>query len=227
VTGNSLYYGDNLVVLRESIASESVDLVYLDPPFNSRANYNLLFRSSAGAGSQAQIEAFDDTWHWGSQAEAAFDQVIRFGNTNVADLLRAMRSFLGENDVMAYLAMMCVRLLELHRVLKQTGCLYLHCDPSASHYLKVDLDQIFRVDRFQAEIIWQRTATHNDAKRWPWLSDTILFYSKSEAFHWKPLYRAQHEDAVAMRYRFIEPDGRRFRLGPMDAPAGGRNVRHQ
>ena len=108
---NALYYGDNLRVLRESIASDSVDLIYLDPPFNSQATYNVLFRSPAGARSQAQIEAFEDTWHWGQEAEDAFDQVLRSGNTNAADLLRAMRSVLGENDMMAYLAMMAIRLL--------------------------------------------------------------------------------------------------------------------
>jgi len=145
---NALYYGDNLDVLRENIASESVDLVYLDPPFNSNANYNVLFRSPAGAGSQAQIEAFEDTWHWGQEAESAFDGVMRSGNTNAADLLRAMRSFLGENDMMAYLAMMAVRLLELRRVLKPTGSLYLHCDTTAGHYLKLLLDSAFGIENF-------------------------------------------------------------------------------
>jgi len=118
---NALYYGDNLDVLRESVASGSVDLVYLDPPFNSQAAYNVLFRAPTGAGSQAQIEAFDDTWHWGAEAEGAFDGVMRSGNTAAADLLRAIRVFLGDNDMMAYLAMMAVRLVELHRVLKDQG----------------------------------------------------------------------------------------------------------
>jgi site-specific DNA-methyltransferase (adenine-specific) len=136
---NALFYSDNLRVLRESIASDSVDLIYLDPPFNSQATYNVLFRSPTGTQSQAQIEAFEDTWHWtireGGAADA-FDQVMRSGNTNAADLLRAMHSLLGENDMMAHLAMMAVRLVELHRVLKPTGSFYLHCDPTASHYLK-------------------------------------------------------------------------------------------
>lgn len=153
---NSLYYGDNLEVLRESVARESVDLVYLDPPFNSNANYNVLFKSPAGAGSQAQVEAFEDTWHWGQEAEGAVDQVMRSGNTNAADLLRAMRSFLGENDMMAYIAMMSVRLLELHRVLKPSGSLYLHCDPTANHYLKLLLDAIFGIENFRTEIVWKR-----------------------------------------------------------------------
>jgi adenine specific DNA methylase Mod len=155
--GNALYYGDNLAVLRESIASDSVDLIYLDPPFNSQATYNVLFRSPSGNGSQAQIEAFEDTWHWGEEAESAFDQVMRSGNTNAADLLRAMRSFLGENDMMAYLAMMAVRLVELRRVLKPTGSFYLHCDPTASHYLKLLLDSIFGRESFKNEIVWQRS----------------------------------------------------------------------
>jgi len=137
---NVLYYGDNLNVLRESIARESVDLVYLDPPFNSQATYNLLFKSPSGVGSQAQIEAFEDTWHWGQDAEIAFDQIMQSGNTDAADLLRALRGFLSENDLMAYLVMLTIRLLELHSVLKPTGSLYLHCDPSASHYIKLVLD---------------------------------------------------------------------------------------
>jgi site-specific DNA-methyltransferase (adenine-specific) len=180
---NALYYGDNLAVLRESIASESVDLVYLDPPFNSQATYNLLFRSPAGVGSQAQIEAFEDTWHWSQEAETAFDQVIRSGHTNAADLLRAIRSFLGENDMMAYLAMMAIRLIELHRVLKPTGALYLHCDPTASHYLKIILDGVFGATQFRNEIIWQRSknpkGSQHQGVRWGPSTDTILFYAKS------------------------------------------------
>src|SRR5882757_2308039 len=104
-----LYYGDNLQVLRDSIADESVDLVYLDPPFNSQANYNILFKARSGEESQAQIEAFEDTWHWNEHAEAAFDDVVHSGNTDASEMLRAMRSFLKENDMMAYLAMMSVR----------------------------------------------------------------------------------------------------------------------
>ena len=121
---NKLYYGDNLQVLRDSIASESIDLVYLDPPFNSQATYNVLFKSPGGVQSQAQIEAFEDTWHWNGHAEKAFDDVMQGGNSDAAEMLRAMRSFLKENDMMAYLTMMTVRILELHRVLKSTGSLY-------------------------------------------------------------------------------------------------------
>lgn len=141
----TLYYGDNLEILRNEIASESIDLVYLDPPFNSNANYNVLFRAPDGHQSHAQMEAFEDTWHWNETAEKAFDEVMQSGNSDAAEMLRAMRSFLKANDMMAYLAMMAVRLIELHRALKQTGSLYLHCDPTASHYLKLLLDATFKI----------------------------------------------------------------------------------
>ena len=180
---NALYYGDNnLDVLRKEIRDESVDLVYLDPPFNSQATYNLLFRSPGGVGSQAQIEAFEDTWHWGQEAEWAFDQVLRSGNTTAADFLMAVRSSLGENDMMAYLAMMAVRLIELHRVLKPTGSLYLHCDPTASHYLRLLLDAVFGSGNFQNEITWKRRYAHSDGERYGNVADNILFYTKSDTY---------------------------------------------
>ncbi|WP_374411412.1 DNA methyltransferase [Novosphingobium colocasiae] len=176
---NTLYYGDNLHVLREHVKDESVDLIYLDPPFNSNANYNILFKSPEGQSSDAQFEAFEDTWHWNDSAEHAYDAVMRSGNTAAFELLRAMRAFLGDNDMMAYLAMMAVRLLELHRVLKPTGALYLHCDPTASHYLKLLLDGIFGADNCRNEIIWKRKAgrgeTSNQAIRFGVSHDCIFF----------------------------------------------------
>jgi site-specific DNA-methyltransferase (adenine-specific) len=214
---NKLFYGDNLDVLREEIASESVDLIYLDPPFNSNANYNILFKSKTGDGSDAQIEAFEDTWHWNDHAEDAFDQVIRSGNTAAAELLRAMRSFLGENDMMAYLSMMAIRLIELHRVLKPTGSLYLHCDPTASHYLKLLLDAVFGAENYRSEIIWKRTSGHSDAKRFASTHDTIFFYSKSDAYVWNEQYQPYDQGYVEQYYRYREQSGRRFMSGDLGA----------
>src|SRR5687767_1743103 len=177
---NKLFYGDNLSVLRESIADESVDLIYLDPPFNSNANYNVLFKAPSGEQSAAQIEAFEDTWHWNESAERAFDEVVTGRHSDASIMIRAMRSALGESDAMAYLAMMAVRLIELHRVLKPTGSVYLHCDPTASHYLKILMDNIFEPENFRNEIIWcyrRYTAVSNRFQR---LHDVILFYSKSK-----------------------------------------------
>ena len=221
---NSLYYGDNLDVVRESIKDETIDLVYLDPPFNSQASYNVLFKAPSGEQSHAQIEAFEDTWHWGESAEHAFDQVMSSGNTDVAELLRAMRSFLHENDMMAYLAMMAVRLLELHRVLKPTGSLYLHCDPTASHYLKILLDGVFQARNFRNEIIWKRSSAHSDAKQgakhYGRLTDTIFFYSKAEDVTWNQTYRPYDETYTERDYRRVDTNGRRYRLDNIQGPGG-------
>jgi len=186
---NHLYYGDNLGILREHIEEESIDFVYLDPPFNSQATYNVLFRSLAGEQSPAQIEAFADTWHWTDEAEKAFDDVMTSGNTDVAEMLRALRLFLKENDVMAYLTMITVRLLELHRILKSTGSLYFHCDPTASHYLKVLLDGVFGIRNFRNEIIWRRTGSHNSTKRYGPIHDVIFYYTKTNTYTWNRLRR--------------------------------------
>lgn len=180
---NHLYYGDNLDVLRRDIADASVDLVYLDPPFNSNATYNILFRSPAGTSADAQIAAFEDTWHWNDKAEDAFDRVARSGHTKAFDLLNAMRAFLGENDMMAYLAMMAARVIELHRVLKPTGSLYLHCDPTASHYLKLLLDGVFGKRCFRNEIVWCYRKWSITQGQFARNHDVILFYSAAAAGH--------------------------------------------
>ncbi len=219
-----LYYGDNLKVLRENVKDESVDLIYLDPPFNSQANYNVLFRAPTGEQSHAQIEAFEDTWHWGDSAEHAFDEVMKSGNTDAAEPLRAMRSFLKENDMMAYLTMLAVRLLELHRVLKETGSLYLHCDPTASHYLKMLLDAVFGIANFQTEIIWKRSGTHTDAKQGSMhfgrVHDVIFFYTRSDKYVWNQLYGPLDQAYVETHYTQVDEAGRRFRWDNLSGPGG-------
>jgi site-specific DNA-methyltransferase (adenine-specific) len=160
-----LFFGDNPTILREQIEDESVDLVYLDPPFNSNATYNVLFAEKGGNKSTAQIQAFDDTWHWGEESELTYHDTVRAGG-KLSELLQGFRTFLGQNDMMAYLVMMAPRLKELHRVLKQTGSIYLHCDTTASHYLKLLLDSIFSPENFRSEITWKRTNVHNDSKNW-------------------------------------------------------------
>jgi len=225
---NKLYFGDNLHVLREHVAAASVDLVYLDPPFNSNANYNILFKSPEGAQSDAQIEAFEDTWHWNDSAEAAFDEVMRSGNADAFELLRAMRAFLGDNDMMAYLAMMAVRLIELHRVLKPTGSLYLHCDPTASHYLKLLLDGVFGAKNFRNEIVWKRTTTHSDSKTWSRVSDIIFFYSTGKLFTWNTPRDAHSKEYIAAKYGNDDGDGRGpYHLDNMTSPNPRPNMMYE
>lgn len=184
---NKLYFGDNLGILRDHVADETVDLIYLDPPFNSKATYNILFQEKNGTDSAAQITAFEDTWHWGIESEAAYREVVT-GGRKLADLLGAFRQFLGTNDMMAYLTMMAIRLKELHRVLKPTGSIYLHCDPTASHYIKLLLDATFGPDNFRNEIVWKRTpfsgSSKARAKQLPKSHDVLFFCSKSEKRRW-------------------------------------------
>jgi site-specific DNA-methyltransferase (adenine-specific) len=180
-----LLYGDNLEVLREAIDDASVDLVYLDPPFNSNAGYNVLFKSANGSAADASIEAFDDTWTWGDASKSALMDIDGGTNRQLQVMMRAMHDALGDSPLMAYLAMMAVRLVELHRVLRPTGSLYLHCDPTASHYLKLVLDAVFGAENYQAEIIWRRTNSRSTSGKWPRLHDTIFHYSRSPSaiFH--------------------------------------------
>jgi adenine specific DNA methylase Mod len=222
---NALYYGDNLDVLRNHVRDESVDLVYLDPPFNSNATYNVLFKAPSGDQSAAQIEAFADTWHWSGEAEAAFLSVLRNPRyPDVGTMLQAMRSILRENDMMAYLTMMAVRLIELHRVLKPTGSLYLHCDPSASHYLKILLDAVVGAAAFRNEIIWKRSHAHSDgrqgAKHFGRVSDTILFYAKGDGAPFTVQFTPYDASYIARDYRRLDPDGRCYRLDNIQGPGG-------
>jgi site-specific DNA-methyltransferase (adenine-specific) len=177
---NTLYYGDNLDIIRKHVHDDSVDLIYLDPPFNSKANYNILYKEVSGEFSDAQITAFEDTWHWGDNAESTFTEIIDIAPANAVKMMIAFRSFLGSNDMMAYLTMMCIRLIELRRVLKDTGSIYLHCDPTASHYLKILMDAIFGKENFRNEIIWYYQTGGAGRERYSRKHDTILFYTKGK-----------------------------------------------
>ena len=176
---NTLCYGDNLEVLRLHVPDECVDLVYLDPPFKSNQDYNVLFAEPNGSKSKAQIKAFSDTWHWDREAEEAYVEVVDRAD-RVSDAMLAFRKLLGENDMMAYLAMMAPRLIELRRVLKPTGSIYLHCDPTASHYLKLLMDAVFSPRHFQNEIVWRYSWGLHVETRWNRKHDVVLFYTKSD-----------------------------------------------
>ena len=205
---NKLYFGDNLPILREYISDNSIDLIYLDPPFNSKATYNVLFAEKNGSESSAQITAFEDTWKWGQESRDTYEELVQHAS-KLSDLIEALMGFLGSNDMMAYLVMMASRLSELHRVLKPTGSIYLHCDPTASHYLKIIMDSIFGVTNFRNEITWKRTTAHSDSGRFGANSDTILFYSKSTNYVFNPIYQPYDAEYEA-RFRNADPDGRKW-----------------
>jgi DNA modification methylase len=215
----TLYYGDNLDILRRYLKDETVDLVYLDPPFNSAQNYNAFFHEKDGTDAASQIHAFEDTWHWDIETKKAYDAVTEQPG-KVSDVMQAFYTFLGGNDMMAYLTMMSSRLVELRRVLKSTGSLYLHCDPTASHYLKLLCDAILGKDNFRNEIIWKRANAHNDPKRYGRISDTILYYSKSENPIWNAQHTAYREEYYESHFKQDE-SGRYFRTVPLDAPRHG------
>lgn len=180
---NTLYYGDNLPVLRKYFADEVIDFIYLDPPFNSKADYNILFKEATGEESTAQIRAFTDFWHWNPDVEKTYLEIQE--DPKYTSMLQFLHAFLGRNDMMAYLVMMTIRLRELYRVLKPTGSLFIHCDSKASHYLKIILDLVFGFRNFRNEVIWRRTGSHNKIDRYAPIHDSILFYSKTDNYVWK------------------------------------------
>lgn len=236
---NVLYYGDNLDILRRYVKDETVDLVYLDPPFNSNQDYNVLFAERDGAQSAAQFQAFSDTWRWDVNSARAFQETVEQAQ-GIGRALQAIRDLLGTNDLLAYLSMMAPRFVELRRVLKRTGSLYLHCDPTASHYLKILLDAAFGPKNFRTEIVWKRQSAHNDARQGRRLHgrihDTILFYTVSEDWTWNPVFIPYDQKQLESAYRWAEgPDGqvvhlkkgeearegwRRFSLGDLTGPGG-------
>ncbi len=205
---NTLYYGDNLDILSRYVKDESVDLVYLDPPFKSDQTYNVLFQEKDGSRSASQIKAFEDTWHWDETAARAFEETVEAGG-RVAEAMRAFRQLLGSNDMLAYLSMMAPRLVELRRVLKPTGSLYLHCDSTASHYLKLLLDSIFGLQNFRSEIIWRRTNAHNKiARQYGPIHDTILFYTATDEFMFHPGRTPYTKAYIEDRFKYEDRHGR-------------------
>lgn len=212
---NTLYYGDNLEILINNIADESVDLIYLDPPFQSGKDYNIIFKpeKSGIKGATSQIKTFEDTWNWGAEAEREYTGLITGTLTKakpsqkLIDLMKAMRGYLAECPMLAYLCMMAPRLLEMKRVLKSTGSIYLHCDPTASHYLKILLDAVFGTQNYRNEITWKRTSAHNDPKRFGANVDIILFYTKNDKYTWVPQF-ISHGDEYLTRFSHKDPDGR-------------------
>jgi adenine specific DNA methylase Mod len=221
---NQLYYGDNYEVLKRYLKDESVDLVYLDPPFNSRQDYNVLFAEKDGDRSSSQIQAFKDTWEWNVDAMRSYEFVVEQGG-RVAEAMRSFRTLLGGSDMLAYLAMMAPRLVELRRVLKETGSIYLHCDPTASHYLKLLMDAVFGPQNFGSEIIWKRSSAHSDGKQgrkqYGHIHDVIFFYTKGIDCTWNRVYTKYDEKYLNDFYKHVEEEtGRRYRLGDLTGPGG-------
>ena len=227
---NKLYYGDNLEVLR-GFPDACVDLIYLDPPFNSNAGYNVLFRAADGAGADASVEAFDDTWTWGPSAREALMDISSGTNRPLTVMMNAMHSAIGENPLMAYLAMMAVRLVELHRVLRDSGSLYLHCDPTASHYLKLVLDAVFGPENFINEIVWKRSDAHNDAGQgathFGKIHDVIFRYQRTNAATNNQQFTPLPSTTVEKWYRYVEEgSGRRYNKADVTAPGGADPRKH-
>lgn len=220
-----LYYGDNLPILRntEYFPSASVDLVYLDPPFNSNQDFNVLFAERDGSQSAAQIRAFTDTWRWDLGARRQYDEVTTGPATRTAQALLSLHDFLGENDMLAYLSMMAPRLVELRRVLRDTGSIYLHCDPTASHYLKVLMDSVFGPENLLNEIVWKRASAHSGSRRYGPAHDVILFYSKGPDYAWYGAKAPQNPEYLDSYFRQTEPDTGRHFQGNVLTGAG---VRH-
>jgi site-specific DNA-methyltransferase (adenine-specific) len=230
---NVLYYGDNLDILKRYVKDESIDLVYLDPPFKSSQNYNILFKEQNGSQAASQIRAFEDTWTWSQEDEAIYaDLVTKDGK--VADCLQAFRTFLGPCDMLAYLVMMAPRLVELRRVMKPAASIYLHCDPTASHYLKMLMDAVLGPDNFRNEIIWKRKTgrgeTTHKSNRFGTSTDIIFFYGKTD----KSIFNSQfnfeargYQEYIEKFYRHVNEDGRRYRIADLSSPSPRPNLTYE
>ena len=224
---NRLYYGDCLTIMNE-MHSESVDLIYLDPPFNSNKAYNAIYKDETGRPLPDQIEAFCDMWTLDEERERAIRHMpVLMREAGIADdtvqfwrfWMNALRS--TQPRLLAYLSYMVQRLVVMRRLLRRSGSIYLHCDPTASHYIKVMMDGIFGHDSFRNELIWKRTSAHNSAKRWGPIHDVILFYSATNNYTWNPAYQSYDAEYIENYYRHEDNSGR-YRLGDLTG-AGSRN----
>ncbi len=218
---NRLYFGDNLDILRREVPDASVDLIYLDPPFNSNATYNVLFKEKSGEESAAQITAFEDTWQWGLEPEALYKEIVTSGTRKLADLMQALLAFLGRNDLMAYLIMMAIRLVELHRVLKPTGSIYLHCDPTASHYLKLVLDAVFGPENFRNELVWKRTSGRKGILQFGRVHDIVFFYTRGGHSNWNPPVTPHPSEGIRGHDLMRDREGRLFRVSDLTGAGQG------
>ena len=218
---NTLYYGDNLKIMREEIADESVDLIYLDPPFNSSADYNVLYKDELGDAPPAQKRAFTDSWHW-PEATADYEEIQIHAPERVRKLITGLYEIVGPTPMMAYNVMMASRLLELHKKLKKTGSIYLHCDTTAGHYLKIIMEIIFGAENFRNVVIWQRFNFHADAKRWGRIHDELLFYTKSQAAvkKYNPQKKPYKESYIRSHFK-KDDKGRYYRLDNASARGEG------
>jgi site-specific DNA-methyltransferase (adenine-specific) len=225
---NQLFYGDNLEVLRKYIKDESVDLCYIDPPFNSKRNYNQIY-NNLGKEDQAQAQAFIDTWTWDDQANQGLEDIFNnyqghFTQQSI-DLIAGLIKVLGKGSLLAYLVSMTLRIVEIHRVLKPTGSFYLHCDPTSSHYLKLVLDAVFcsQGGDFLNEIIWKRTSGHSDSSKYGRVHDVIFYYCKSSKVIWNQIYQKYDQNYTDKYYRYQDPNGRKWMSGDLGAAglAGG------
>ena len=214
---NISYYGDNLDILRRYIKDETVDLIYLDPPFKSEQDYNILFAEQNGSRAAAQIKAFEDTWRWDQASAAAYQEVVEAGPPRVSQVMQGFYTFMAGSDMMAYLAMMAPRLVELRRVLKPTGSIYLHCDPTASHYLKILMDAVFGPVYFRNEIVWKRTSAHSDSGTCGNTHDVLLLYTKGDKFVWNRQFQTYDQAYVESHYRYSDSKGRRYRTDNLTA----------
>ena len=210
-----LWAMDNLEAISQ-LSAGSVALAYLDPPFNSGRSYDTVVAAARQSGQELQ-SAFSDSWHWSDETRKLARNLGQWLPKSVSSIVNTLVSTLGESDISAYLVMMAPRLAEVHRCLQEEGSLYLHCDPAASHYLKVLLDHLFGPKNFRNEIVWKRTHAHNSSRRYGPVHDTILFYTKSPRYTWNRVFSKYSESYLTKHFRNSDERGK-YQLITCTAP---------